>query len=142
MTDLEPLTETRLTETLDKRGDLEAARASGVYALLLDHPPDDPVTVAEQWADHSDVLPQNGFTERLADAERLVYIGSHARSMYDRLCQHANGEQSSTIMAVWPPVDVWGLYPDRDPETDEYATAVHIGEIDGICTWQDGVLRG
>ena len=128
------LTETRLTQALEDAGDLDRARQPGVYALRL-RDPGDAASVLVSWQSEFDAPPPDGFVERLTGAAKLLYVGTHAQSMYERLCQHARGHQSSTIMDAWPPMEVYGLWPDAR-EYDRAAT-LSSGHT---AVWTDGTL--
>lgn len=133
----DPLTETDLNETLERFGVMDRARTPGVYALELATPADDANTVLRSWVDHYDANPPDGFAARAASAERLCYVGSHAQSVYQRLCQHVAGHKSSTIMEVWPPVDVVAIWPHDAPTAQEYNHAQELSDERTVC-WLDG----
>lgn len=131
------LTETKLNERLDHDGLHDTARRPGVYVLELREPSSDRAMLLVEWQGEFDAPPPNGFLDRLAGSERFVYVGSHGKNVYTRLCQHANGEKSSTIMQVWEPVDVVGVWPEEYPDAEEWNRAVAIASED-ICVWSDG----
>jgi hypothetical protein len=135
---MKPLTETELTQRLDDRGDLYRARAPGVYALALQTPPDAD-TAESIWAGHMDAPAPAGYHDRLGACARLCYVGSHAQSMYQRLCDHVAGHQSSTIMALYHPVAVVALWPSEWPRSEEYNRAVELSD-ERTAVWTDGAL--
>lgn len=130
------LTETQVTGWLDGHGLLDAARESGVYAVRLQAPSDDYGRVESRWLAHFDANPPAGLVSRLTDAERFVYVGYANKSIYERLCSHANGDQSASIMAAWPPVVVAGVWPG-DGEDGEFNRAQALAD-DETAVWSDG----
>lgn len=134
---IDRISESYITEYLDRMGALDQARQPGCYALRLRDPVDDPQAIGDRWLTEFDVHPPAGFSERAAAAARLCYVGSHGESVYARLCQHARGYQSSTIMELWPPVDVEAVWPEESPSQEEYNHATELAD-DRICVWTDG----
>jgi len=130
------LTPTAVNEWLDSHGMHESGRQPGVYAIELATPSDDAEQVTRQLHDAYDAPPE-GLAERLAAAERFVYVGTHGESVYKRLCQHARSHQSSTIMAVWQPVDIVDVWPGEYPDAREYNRAVDLASVDTVA-WMDG----
>lgn len=132
-------TETTVTEDLDQRGLLDTARNPGVYALALQTPADDADTVTRRWRDEFDAMP-DGLAGHLAACDALLYVGSHRRSVYERVCQHARGHHRAAIMAVWPPERVVGIEPCENPRAREWGYAASLADETTRC-WTDGELR-
>jgi len=84
------MNETELTETLDRRGQLDVSRGPGVYALEVAIP-DNGEQIARYWHRYHDHAPQKAFFARLAAAESCLYVGASG-NVYGRLCDHVAGE--------------------------------------------------
>lgn len=134
--DHETLTETQVNGWLDGHGLLGDARDFGVYALTLRAPSDKYRVVESRWLSHFDANPPSGLLSRLADATHFVYVGYAGASIYERLCAHANGERSASIMNVWPPVGVAGVWPG-DGEEGEFNRAQELAD-EQTAVWSDG----
>lgn len=133
------LTESELTERLDERGLLTESHRPGVYALKLADPGDSIRAIIDRWTDHFDADIPGNYATRLSAADRLLYVGSHGRSIYDRLTQHVRGHKSSTIMDIYPPVDVVNFWHEDHPRDHEWGHAVDLAR-DGTVVWCDGSL--
>lgn len=132
------LTPTAVTEWCDATPErAEATRRPGVYAIRLRDPSDDFAVLVERWQSKFDAEPPYGLFDRLASAERFVYVGSHGKNVYKRLLQHAAGEKSSTVMTAWPPVAVVDVWPRADPGDVEWSYAVDVAD-ETTAVWQDG----
>lgn len=131
------MTETYVTGYLDRMGALDKARGAGCYAVRLCDPGDDATAIGNEWMDHYNAHPPAGFCERAAFAEKLCYVGSHGKSVYERLCQHARGHKSSTIMALWPPVDIEAIWPSDSPRDLEWGHANELAD-EQTAVWSDG----
>lgn len=80
----------------------------GVYALLLSTPDTNDVEAhARLWREQHDARP--AYLETIADSERVVYVGA-AKSVRDRIADHAAGKQSSAVCDVFPVHSVWGVW--------------------------------
>lgn len=134
--DHETLTETQVTGWLDAHGLLDDARNPGTYAVTLQAPSDEYARVESRWLASYDANPPEGLLSRLADATHFVYVGYAGRSIYQRLCAHANGARSASIMDVWPPVGVAGVWPG-DGEEGEFNRAQELAGED-TAVWSDG----
>lgn len=128
-----------VNEWIDAQGLHTEARSPGCYAVQLETPSNDADAVSRRWADHYDAPMPDGVLERLTACERFVYVGSHGRSVYERLVQHARDEQSASIMDVWKPVAVVDVWIVSDPDTHEFNVAVEKSG-DGTVSWYDGEL--
>lgn len=126
------LTPTEVNDHFDQDG-----RRPGCYALRLLDPFDDPHAIRTMWEDQYDANPPAGFCERLAEADRFVYVGSHGQSVYERVMQHAEGKKSSTIMNLWPPVGIVAWWPEDNPKDMEWGHANEMANKK-TCVWQDG----
>lgn len=131
------LSESAVGQWVDDNGLHDAARGPGCYCLRLKDPVDDPHAIGATWLDKFDVHPPAGFSERAAAADRLVYVGSHGKSVYTRLCQHARGHKSSTIMTLWPPVDIVAIWPEESPDAMEWGYANQIADETTVA-WTNG----
>lgn len=129
-------TETEVTEDLDRRGLLDAARRPGLYTLQLQTPSRDARAVEDRWHAHFDAMPRS-LAGRLAACDRLLYAGSHGKNVYTRLCQHARGHQTASIMAVWPPERVVDVTPRESPGDREWMYAQKQAG-DKTRVWTDG----
>lgn len=135
---IDRLTPTAVTEWCDATTErAEATRGPGAYAIRLRDPADTPQAVRQTWESQFTAPLDAGFVERLAAAERFVYVGSHGKSVYARLCEHAAGEKSSTIMQAWPPVAVVDVWPRAEPVDVEWSYAVDVAD-ETTAVWQDG----
>lgn len=136
------LSQLAVNRWVDREGVHDEARQPGCYAIELETPSDRPVAVINRWTDHFDVGMPGEYATRLADADRLVYIGAHGTSVYERLCQHAAGEKSSTIMDVWPPVAVVSILQTDSPDAMEFNYTQEYAREDGTLAWMNGELYG
>lgn len=116
------MNETELTETLDRRGDLDVARGPGVYALELAVPDE----LGDAWDAAFDSRTDEAFVERAAAAERVLYVGA-SQDVYARLCDHFGGDaRKARVMRVCPPVDVVDVTPSETPfERETLFAAAH-----------------
>lgn len=133
-----PLTETQLTETLDRRGLLDDARQPGVYLVELATPSRDADAVTRRWLAHYATMPPN-LAGRLAACDALYYAGSHRANVYTRLCEHCTGTRQPSIMAAWPPERVVDVRPCESPRAREWAYALEHADED-TKVWTDGEL--
>lgn len=124
-----------LNEALDERGWHDAAREPGTYAVALETPANDPHEIAEAWNAHFEATPTGGVYRKLAACDRLCYVGATERSIRERLAEHFAGDvRQVSIMAVWPPVDVVRVEPDRR----EYNVAAELARASGTVVRRDG----
>jgi len=132
--------ESTLTERLDERGLLADAHEPGCYALRVETP-DTEIEVAKQWRQHHVNKPPDGVIERLADAERVAYVGASG-DIYQRLCDHVGGEvRRATFLSIFPPREVVEIGPCEDPFDAEFNRAMRLVS-DGWTVWTDGELLG
>lgn len=104
------MNETELTERLDARGILNDALGPGCYALELRVPED----LHGEWFDRYDASPE-GFIDAVEASEKFVYAGA-AQNIYERLCEHVNGEKRrASVLRVCPPVEVVDVEPHDSP---------------------------
>lgn len=136
------LSERAVNRWVDSQGLHDDARSPGVYAVELETPGASIPGVIRRWADHFDADMPGAYATRLADAQRFVYVGAHGKSVYHRLCQHATGEKSATIMDVWPPVAVAGILRTDDPGAMEFNYTQEYAREDGTVAWMNGQLYG
>jgi hypothetical protein len=130
---------TDLHEQLDRQGLLADSRGSGTYALAVDAP-DYVEPVARRWASISDEPMPEGYAERIAEADEVLYVGASAQ-VYDRLQDHVVAEvRQATFLSAFPPTHVRGVWPtDGDPFAEEYNRARSLA--DGSTeAWSDGRL--
>lgn len=133
------LTESAMTESLDARGLLAAARGPGVYALRC-AVPDDAAAVREALGEVSDADPPEGYAERLAAAERVAYVGASG-DVYDRLCDHAAGDvRKATFLRAFPPERVVDVWPHDDPWPCEHKRALKLARREGWLAWTNGQM--
>lgn len=130
------LTETRVNAWIDGHRMHDSARSPGVYAIELASRSSRYTGVELNWYRHYDCKPPDGFIQRLADAKTFLYVGSHGKSVYRRLCQHARGDKSSTIMSAWEPQRVAGIWPGP-AESGEYNKASQLAD-EKTAVWVDG----
>jgi hypothetical protein len=134
------LTETTLTERLDERGLLDAARGPGMYALAV-MVPDTRAVVTGNWDATHDVRPPDDALDRLAAADRVAYVGASS-DVYHRLCEHVGGSTRQTaFLAAFDLEHVIDVWPHDDPFTAEYNRALRL-ERDGWRVWCDGDVLG
>lgn len=134
------LTETELTESLDKRGLLAQARQAGTYALEVDTP-DRVDTCATRWRAVHDHMPPEPTFEQLATAERVAYVGASS-GVYSRLCDHIAGDvRKASFLSVFSPERVVGVWPEANPFELERRRARKVAEM-GFTVWTDGVIIG
>lgn len=125
--------ESQVTQDLDERGLLDAARGPGCYALKLRVPED----LRRRWRRHFDAEPDN--LDRLAAAPRALYVGA-ASDVYGRLCEHVAADvRRASVLRVCPPQRVVAVEPTSDPFEAEYSFA--RGFADATTTvWYDGEI--
>jgi len=131
--------ETDLTETLDRRGQLDAARGPGCYALVVETP-DAADTVAREWREVHDAAP-SGLYERVADADTILYVGA-SKSVYDRLCDHCGTKRKAAFLEVFPPTGLHSLWPKASADVafmEEQAVGRALSGPTTRC-WTDGEL--
>jgi predicted GIY-YIG superfamily endonuclease len=131
--------ETDLTETLDKRGQLDAARGPGCYALEVETP-DAADTVARQWHRTHDAAP-DGLYSRVANAGAVLYVGASS-NVYNRLCDHCGDKRKAAFLEVFPPTDLHSLWPKASADVafmEEQAIARSISTANRRV-WCDGEL--
>ena len=134
------MNETELTETLDTRDLLEAARDPGVYAIEV-AVPDRLDGVREAWDNQHDSRPDDDGLQRLADAEKVAYVGA-SKNVYTRLCEHVNQrKRRASFLETFPVRDVVEIWPHLDPFTAEHNRALRLSR-DDWKVWKDGELYG
>lgn len=134
------MNETELTETLDSRGLLEDARDPGVYALELTVP-NRVSDVREAWDNQHDIRPEDDGLQRLADADRVAYVGA-SKNVHSRLCEHVNQRRRrASFLETFPVRDLVDVWPHMDPFTAERNRALQLAR-DDWRVWTDGVLLG
>jgi len=134
------MNETELTETLDTRDLLEDARDPGVYAIEV-AVPDRLDGVREAWDNQHDSRPGDDGLQRLADADRVAYVGA-SKDMYSRLGEHVNQrKRRASFLETFPARDVVDVWPHMDPFTAERNRALQLAR-DEWRVWTDGVLLG
>lgn len=127
--------EATLTERLDERGLLTAARGPGCYCLTLNVPEN----FAREWDAEFDVRPA-GLVDRVESAHALLYVGA-ASNVYRRLCEHVNAEKRrASLLRVAPPADVVDVTACENPFEREYGYA--LGFAESATVWCDGELIG
>lgn len=135
MTDFTPVL---VHEALDVNGWLDDAHGPGTYALRLRVP----TSVEEAhraWRSHFDALPGDDAVTRMAQADRVAYVGA-SKDVYGRLMDHAEAEvRRAAALRVFPPEEVVGVWPSQDPFRDEFGTARTLRD-DGWTVWTDGEL--
>lgn len=134
------MNEAELTETLDSEGLLEVSYGPGVYALELKFDSYAIKTLQRKWYEHFEIAPSTDFLGQLSHVDRLIYVGA-SNWMYDRLCDHVNGEKRKTaIMQVFPPADLFDIRPCESPYDREYGIALDVAKINGARVWCNGEL--
>lgn len=128
--------EVALTESLDERGLLDAARGPGVYAVAV-AVPDALEAVRDAWDAHHDARPDG--LDRLAAADRVAYVGASTQ-VYARLAEHVTGARRGTaFLAAYPPERVVDVWPDDEPFDAEFNRAAALSREGWLC-WRDGEL--
>lgn len=131
------LSPTGVHETLDERGLLEMAHGSGTYALKC-YVPATADAVEAAFADVVDATPPAHVVERLADAERVAYVGASG-DVYDRLQDHADGDvRQATFLQAFEPVDIVGVWPTPTPFEAEFNRARLLSDAKDWTCWTDG----
>jgi hypothetical protein len=132
--------ESDLTERLDKNGLLSDSHGAGVYALRA-VVPDTLADVREAWDNQHDHRPPDDGLERLADAERVAYVGASS-DMYSRLSDHVTHKRRQTaFLSAFPPDAVVDLWPTETPFDAEYNRALRLAR-DDWRVWTDGEILG
>lgn len=125
--------ETELTQDLDDRGLLDAARSPGVYALQLDVPR----KLRERWREQYDVTPPN--LSRLQGAGTALYVGASS-NVYRRICEHVNADKRrAAVLRVCPPDGVHDVEPTDEPFLREYGFALEHSD-EKTAVWTDGTV--
>lgn len=132
--------ESNLTETLDRRGQLDDANGPGCYALEV-AVSQNAETVARQWHRHHDTAPTESFYARLADAKTVLYVGA-ASNVYDRLCDHCGDVRKAVFLEAFPPAELHSLWPQPDRLTAFHAEYNVANRLSDATTrvWTDGRL--
>lgn len=135
------MNEADLTETLDRRGQLDAARGPGCYALEVEQP----ATVQQAinwWRNVRDVNPPNDALARIATAESILYVGA-ASNVYERLCDHVAADvRRAAFLSAFPVKSLHSLWPKDSAEVafrEETAVARALAGPERRV-WTDGVL--
>jgi len=129
------LTPSQLHERLDMRGLLDTANKPGTYAVQV-NTPDDLESVAQAFANVSDVVPEEKTLARLT-SDHVAYVGA-SDNVYDRLMDHADGEVRQTLLLrAFDPVNLVGVWADPEPFTAEYNRAKWLSQWNWTC-WVDG----
>jgi hypothetical protein len=135
------LTEAAMTESLDARDLLAAARGPGCYALRCDVPKD-ALVVQNWWQEVADEPLPAEYATPLATAERVAYVGASG-DVYDRLCDHAAGDvRKATFLQAFEPERVADVWPGEDPFVREHKRALKLARRDGWIAWTNGELIG
>lgn len=125
------LTESTLTETLDRRGLLDASRGPGCYCLAVERPPD----LGAAWDAHFDARPA-GF-DRFESARSVVYCGASG-DVYARLCEHIDGsKRKARVLEVCDVTGVVDVTPAENPFDREWGYANTFATAD-VSVWTDG----
>lgn len=128
-----------LTERLDERDLLDDARGSGVYALEASVP-DTEADVRSAWQLEHDRRPADDTLQRLADAEKVAYVGA-SKGVYSRLSDHITKTRRQTaFLSVFPPARIIDIWPHPDPFDAEYNRALRLAR--DYRVWCDGELLG
>ena len=132
--------ETDLTQTLEDRRQLDAARGPGCYALVAGVP-DSAQSVIDRWHDAHDAAPDEDVFARLAAAETALYVGA-ASNVYERLCDHAGDVRKAAFLSAFPPTALHSLWP-KDSAEVAFCEEKAVGRaLSGAATrvWTDGDL--
>jgi hypothetical protein len=132
------LTESGMSERLDRRGLLAASHGPGCYALAV-AVPDNASDVTLAFRQVSDADLPDSYAERLARADRVAYVGA-SRDVYERLCDHAAGEKrKATFLAAFSPQRVVDVWPHDSPFTREFKRARTLVRGDSNrAAWANG----
>lgn len=124
--------------TLDDRGLLDVSQGPGTYGLQVRTPPT-VHAVTEAFREHVDVSPPDEVLARLAESERVAYVGASG-NVYDRLQDHCEGEvRKALFLRCFPPVDLVGVWPSDAPFESEFNRARALSE-DYDAVWCNGEL--
>jgi predicted GIY-YIG superfamily endonuclease len=119
-----------------------AATDPGVYVLRCCSPGGTLAAHARAWrqAGYRDAHPDQ--MDRLASANRLVYVGA-ATTLRERIADHINGGRRQTaFLSVYPVFDVAGVEWTDQPFERETRVAMHLAdEYPTWAVWCDGVVR-
>jgi hypothetical protein len=128
-------TASRVHETLDERGVLDATQGPGTYALKV-RTPNDVESVMRAFREHVDTLPERETLERLTE-DRVLYVGASG-NVYDRLQEHANANvRKALFLRVMTPVRVFDVWPTTNAFETEYRKALELSRQGWTC-WSDG----
>jgi hypothetical protein len=134
------MNEAELHFHLDDAGLLNDAHGPGCYALRV-AVPDDADAVRERWRAHHAAEPPADALDRLAAADRVAYVGA-ARSVYDRLTEHVNGDVRKTaLLEAFDPAAVVDVWPTTTPFDREYGRALSLAR-EGWVVWCNGEILG
>lgn len=129
------MNEAALTERLDERGWLDAARGPGCYALELTVPAE----FFEAWTDEFAAAPP-GLFDRFESAARVLYVGA-STDVYARLCDHVNAEvRRAAVLRVCGIADVADVTPSDDPFAREYGYALERSTSETVVYTDGQVL--
>lgn len=129
-----------MTERLDERDLLGVAHGAGCYALEVDAP-DSEAACRERWLTHHDHEPPEDTLARVAQADRVAYVGA-SNDVYDRLCDHVAGDvRRAAFLAAFEPTRVVNVWEHDRPFDAEFNRAMRLVRDGWVC-WSDGVLLG
>ena len=130
--------EIQLLEDLEAMGQLIAAQDNaGCYALEC-KAPQTGQELQDVWHDHWNVEPPESILGPLTDAQRVAYVGAAYDSLFARLSDHCTKQRNqASLLKLCPPTGIARLWPDADPETDEFNCAQKMVR-DGYTVLCDG----
>lgn len=132
--------ETELNEQLKANGLMQFSHGPGVYVLEVSVP-DAFAEVCEAWDDRMNARPEESTLKRLADAERVAYLGA-SPDVYSRLSDHVcKTRRQTAFLSVFPPTKIVDIWPCDTPFEREYRKALELSQ-DGWTVWVDGELVG
>ena len=134
--------EIQLLKDLEAMGQLIAAQNNtGCYALECKAPQTEQ-ELRTVWHDHWDVEPPESILDPLTDAQRVAYVGAAYDSLFSRLSDHCTKQRNqASLLKLCPPTGIARLWPDADPETDEFNCAQEMVR-DGYTVLCDGEVHG
>jgi hypothetical protein len=128
-----------MTEQLDRCDLLDVSHGSGCYALRVDVP-SLPTAAKEQWDATHDARPGNDALTRMAQADRVAYVGASS-DVYGRLCDHCGEVRKAALLDAFPPTEVVNVWPVDEPFEAEFNRAYRLAQNDWVV-WTDGRLLG
>lgn len=130
------LSPTAVHETLDRRGLLEQSHGPGCYALRV-HVPDGKAHVGDAFRDVVDVAPPDKYLDKLADADRVCYVGASG-DVYSRLMDHAESDvRQSVFLRAFEITDLVNVWASPAPFESEFNRARTLSDKGWTC-WTDG----